>query len=477
MKTFYLLLFSVFVVQCQDQPKPSQATDLGSERFEQRVDSLTQAYVALDIFSGVVLVAKEGKPVYHKAFGMANRSKAIPNTTETRFDIGSMNKAFTKVLLLQLVHEGKLDLDDTIGEYLQGFPEEAASKITIRHLLNHRSGLRGYHEPEYWQIPYEERGIDTAVDFIRKLPLEFEPGTEQAYSNSGYVVAGKIAEVVTDSSYFDLVRSRIVDPLGLENTYLKDKRNVPRRAIGYYKNMRGELQSNEEWIEASKPDGGFYSTTDDIMRFYRSFHYGDEIWTDEIRELDERSQFYKEHMNSGGAMVHAGGFPGSNTVHYEILRDQISVVVFANADEVVAENLGAGILAIIRGEEPESPSLPAIQAVFKALTDQGADYIKENWDSLTRNYHPQDPKDNILNRIGYNLMEEGHVDIAVDVFELNTEMFPEVANVWDSYGEGLRRKGDTEAALEAYQKALEIRPNIPTAKQAVSELTAELENN
>ncbi|TDQ33138.1 serine hydrolase [Zeaxanthinibacter enoshimensis] len=470
MKLSHLLpICLMFISACNSQPEKN-STVLGIAQFESRVDSLVQAYVDLDIFSGVVLVADHGEAVYHKAFGLANREKNIPNTVDSRFDIGSMNKAFTKVAVLQLVSEGKLALDDKLGKFVEGFPQEVAEKVTVGMLLEHRSGLPGYHIPAYWDLPYEEKGIDKAIEVVQQQPLEFEPGTEQSYSNSGYVVLGKIIEAVTGKSYYEVIKERITDPLGMKNTYLTRKYDVPNRATGYYKTMKGELKNNDHFMEKPKPDGGFYSTTEDMLHFFREYHYGTKLWDKETRQLDERHAFYQEHMNSGGAMVHAGGFEGSNTVHYEILRDQVSVIIFANADEVVAENLGAGILAIIRGQQPEQPSLPAVQAVYSAYTSHGEGYIRENWESLTRNFHPQDPKDMILNQIGYTLLEEGETDKAVEVFQLNTRLFPEVANVWDSYGEGLRAQGNIEESIEAYKKALEIRPGLRTALQAIEEM-------
>jgi CubicO group peptidase (beta-lactamase class C family) len=446
-------------------------TKLKTPSFENEVDALVQKYRDIDIFSGVVLIAKDGEPVYHKAFGMADRQHNVPNTLDTRFDIGSMNKSFTKVLILQLVREGKLKLNDRLGSYLTGFPEEAAEKITIEQLLNHQSGYGGYHTPEYWNIPLEKKSLETALAHIKKQPLLFEPGTEQEYSNAGYVILGMIAEKATGKSYFDLIEERIVKPLGMKDTYLREKYTVPNRAIGYYKNMRGALLDNDDFAEIPTPAGGFYSTTADMLLFYLAFHYGDDLWDKKTRSMDQMYPFYQEHMTTGGAMTHAGGFEGANTVHYEILRDRISVLVFANMDEVVAEDLGAGILAIIRGKEPKNPALPANQAVFTAYQTHGADYVKSKWASLTTNFHPEDPKDLILNMIGYTLLRDGEANQAVEMFRLNTELFPEVANCWDSYGEGLLATGHKKEALAAYKKALEIRPDLPSALEAVQQLT------
>lgn len=469
MKKSFLSIFIIALIlsACGGEQKDSKLVpDL-----ETKVDALVKKYMDLDIFSGVVLIAEKGNPVYHKAFGLADRDKNVENTLDSRFDIGSMNKGFTKIVVMQLVAEGKIKLNDKLGKYIEGFPEKAAQKITIEHLLNHQSGFGGYHTMEYWDLPFEKKNMQTALEFIKKAPLFFEPGTETEYSNSGYVLLGIIIEKVTGKTYYDVIEERITKKIGMENTYLRDKLSVPMRTIGYYKNIKGELLSNESFIEAPKPDGGFYSTTSDMLKFYREYHYGNNLWDESVRKLDQHYNFYKQQFITGGAASHAGGFEGANTVHFEILRDQISVVVFANMDEIVAENLGEGILAIIRETQPKDPQIPAGQLVYKNYTEKGIDFVKENWEELTENFHPADPKDMILNEIGYEYLFDGDIKAATEILKLNTELYPDVANCWDSYGEVLFEKGEKELSLNAYKKALSINPDMESAKQKIKEIT------
>ena len=469
MKKSFLPIFIVLLVlsACGDKQKSTKLLP----DMDIKIDALVKKYMDLDIFSGVVLVAEKGKPVYHKAFGLADREKKIANELDSRFDIGSMNKSFTKIVVLQLVAEGKIKLSDKLGKYIEGFPETAAEKITIKHLLDHQSGFGSYHTMEYWDLPLEEKDMKTALKFIKKSQLLFEPGTETEYSNAGYVLLGVIIEKATGQSYYDVIEERIIKKIGMKQTYLRDKHSVPKRTIGYYKNIKGELLSNESLIETPKPDGGFYSTTLDILKFYREYYYGTDLWDDSMRKLDQHYDFYKEQFTTGGAVSHAGGFEGANTVHFEILRDHISVVVFANMDEIVAENLGEGILAIIRGNQPKDPQLPAEQLVYKKITEKGIDFIRDNWEELTVNFHPADPKDMILNEIGYEYLFDGDIKSATEILKLNTELYPDIANCWDSYGEALLEKGEKELSLKAYKKALSINPNMESAKQKIKEIT------
>ncbi len=468
----YFTIFTIFVLinTCKAIEEESK---LDKKVISEKTDELVNKYTAIDIFSGAVLIAEDGKPFYKKAFGLADRENNIKNTTNTKFDIGSMNKTFTKIVIYKLVEEGKLKLDDKLGNYLEGFPRESSEKITIENLLNHTSGYGDYHSPEYFNLPKERKTINGLLQIIKNLPLNFEPGTDQDYSNAGYILLGGIIEKVTGKSYYENVRERITQPIGLNETYIENKDQVPDRAIGYFKNAKGEIEDNGNEFEVPNPDGGFQSNVADILKFYREYFYGDKLLSAKTKSGMEEFSYYKEVGKTGGAIPQAGGFPGANTVIYEILRDKISIIVFANMDEPVAEQLGAGILAIVRGQKPNEPALPAIQNVYKAMTEHGREYVKENFDELSRNFHPTDPKDLILNQVGYEFLFDDEIDKAIQAFKLNVEMFPDVANCYDSLGEALLKKGNKKEALKNYKKALELNPDLPSAQKMVVELSGE----
>ncbi|WP_083253278.1 serine hydrolase domain-containing protein [Flavivirga aquatica] len=469
MKTITLgLLLSLCLINIgcsQEKSKIANPTQL-----ESKVDALVKQYQDLDIFSGVVLVAEKGEPKYYKAFGMANREENKPNTLTTKFDIGSMNKSFTKTLILQLMEEGKLKVTDKLGVYLKGFPETAATKITILDLLKHRSGYGGYWGRDFNNLPIDQKRIPALVERIKKLPLDFEPGTETQYSNAGYVLLGAIVQEVTGNTYHKEIQERILNPLGMTETYVVDKSEVPDRAIGYLKDMKGNITSNTGFVEVPNPDGGFQSSAGDIVKFYTEYFYGDTLLTKTTKMDEMFFKFNNENRTTGGAIPMAGGFPGANTAYYEVLRDEISIIVFANMDEPVAEQLGSGILVIVRGKEPITPSLPAIQNIYNHYKKYGLQYIEDNFYNLIENFHAEDPKGIILNDIGYDFLQNGEVDEALKFFHLNIKMFPEDANLWDSLGEGYYEKGDYKKSLQYYKKALEMQPGMSSAIDMVAKL-------
>ena len=166
---------------------------------------------------------------------MADRSSEKPNTLNTLFDIGSMNKTFTSVVIKQLEEEGKLKLTDHLTDYIPGFSDTRVRDITLEHLLEHRSGFGDYHNNGYFELPLEQRKLNAIVERAKDYTLLFQPGEDDSYSNLGYVLLGKIIEVSSGKSYFLNVQERIVDRLNLENTYLQNFNGLEDRiAKGYY---------------------------------------------------------------------------------------------------------------------------------------------------------------------------------------------------------------------------------------------------
>lgn len=471
-KLFIILLF-VDVLSCRNNESSKHSVSELEQPTElsNKIDNVIQNYLDLDIFSGIVLVAEKGDIKYHKAFGLANREENTLNTTSTLFDIGSMNKTFTSIVTKQLVDEGKLKFDDKLTDYIKGFQDPNASKITINHLLNHESGFADYHTPNYFDLPLSERKLDAIVERAKSYELNFQPGQEQDYSNLGYVILGAIIENVSGKTYFDNVNERIIKPLNLKNTYLKNFSNLENRiAHGYYYSPLGKLEEASPTQDIPNPDGGFLSTTEDIMKFYRSYYYDDLLLSKDIKSKDPLFDYLKT-IPKGKATGSAGGFEGFNTSLYQVISSDTTIIIFANMDEPVAEHIALDILTLTRGENPKKPHPPAIQNIREAFNNKGLDFVKTNFDSLTINFHPEDPKDIILNDLGYAyLYEANDIEKAIDFFKLNTELFPDIANCWDSYGEALAMQGNKKQAIEAYKKALSIRPNLESAKNALKEL-------
>ncbi len=224
-----------------------------------------------DRFSGAVLVAKSGRVIFSGAYGMADREKKIPNTLDTRFRIGSMNKMFTAVSILQLVEAGKINLSDPVGKYITDYPnQEIATKVTIDQLLTHTGGTGDIFGPEFDAHRKELRTLNDYMTLYGKRGPEFEPGTQWRYSNYGMLLLGVVIERVTGQTYYDYVQEHVYKPAGmtLSGSQPEDE-PVPGRSVGY---MRSEATG--AWVPnidtlpyRGTSAGGGYSTVGDLYRF------------------------------------------------------------------------------------------------------------------------------------------------------------------------------------------------------------------
>ncbi|HEX7190329.1 MAG TPA: serine hydrolase [Thermoanaerobaculia bacterium] len=316
---------------------------------------------AEDRFSGVVMLAKAGEPVFTKAWGYADPAKTTPNRTDTKFNLGSINKFFTKVAIGQLAAAGKLSLSDTIRKHLPDYPSPAADKITIEQLVEHRSGLGDIFGEKFMGSHAKLRTLADYEQLFAGEPLLFEPGTQQKYSNAGYVVLGLIVERVSGQSYYDYVRDHITKPLGMNDTasFAVDE-NVPNRAIGLTK--RGpdgplpERRANTNTLPArGSSAGGGYSTAADMLRFANALLGGKllpERWTNWVF-----GDFDAKQRNLGIA----GGAPGMNAL-LEI-EPPYTLIVLSNYDPPSAEQIGQAVRPLlgvapmrrVRAGAPEPP--------------------------------------------------------------------------------------------------------------------------
>jgi D-alanyl-D-alanine carboxypeptidase len=225
---------------------------------------------AADKFAGAVIVAKDGKVIFKGAYGMADREKKIPNTLETRFRIGSMNKMFTATSILQLVQAGKIALTDPLGKYLTDYPnKELASKVTIQQLLTHTGGTGDIFGPEFDAHRKDLRTLQDYVNLYGKRNVEFEPGSRWEYSNYGFLLLGVVVERVSGKSYYDYVSENIYAPAGMTASgSLTEDQSVANRSIGYMHFGGSGLQPNTDTLPyRGTSAGGGYSTVEDLLKF------------------------------------------------------------------------------------------------------------------------------------------------------------------------------------------------------------------
>ena len=322
------------------------------------------AEAAADRFSGVVLVARDGRPVFHEAYGLASRRYQVPNRLDTKFNIGSLNKLFTAVAIYQLVQRGTIQLGDPIGQYLPELPPEVGNEVTVTHLLEHRSGWAAYWDNEQFNARWRDlRSLDDYMAFIKEIPLDFEPGTRMQYSNTGYEVLGAIIERATDDSYDDYVAKNVFEPAGMKDTaaYERDA-PVPNLAVGYTGPDHGRENTFMLAVRGTAAGGG-YSTAADLLKFANAL--GD----DSLIPPEYGSRY------RGGGF--AGGAPGVNATLELDVAGGHTIIVLSNFDPPVAGQVGRKITQMLartaaaRGEAPRGAGPPYRIGIGLERSEQG----------------------------------------------------------------------------------------------------------
>jgi CubicO group peptidase (beta-lactamase class C family) len=317
------------------------------------LDALLTKLTAEDRFSGVVLLAKDGQPFFQKAYGYADREKKIPNDLDTRFRLGSMNKMFTSVAIAQLVQQGKMSYSDPVAKLLPDYPDkDIAAKITVHQLLTHTSGLGDFFGPEFNQQKDGLHGLNDYLKLFAGKPLKFEPGKGWAYSNAGMIVAGLIVERVSGKNYYEYVREYIYKPAGMTGSDSFDKtKPQPDQSIGYTRREGKWVPNFDTLPSIGSSAGGGDSTAPDLLRFDQALR-GHKLLNEELTNTivtpkvdvpDEPDKygygFMENHVDGKRVVGHGGGAPGMNANLDMYWESGYTVVVLANLDPPIAQQV------------------------------------------------------------------------------------------------------------------------------------------
>ena len=343
----------------QTIPIPKRMTD--AEIIKETGIFLEQA-VAENAFSGGVLIAKDGKPIFEKAYGLANKSSNAPNNVDTKFNLGSINKSFTSVAIAQLAEQGKLSFSDPIGKYLPDYPNKTISaKVTIHQLLTHTSGMGMYFNEEFMKRRATLKTLTDIVPLFVNDTLAFEPGEKMQYSNAGYVVLGLVIEKLSKQNYFDYVRDHIFKPAGMINTDSYElEQKVPNLAIGYTsmgptgRPEPGPRQENTPHMTGrGSSAGGGYSTLGDMLKFGQALfahkllnqHYTDIVLSNQMAPGQPPSGYGFVSIEANGirAIGNNGGGPGTNATFSVYPELGYTVVVLSNYDPPSASKVTSKI--------------------------------------------------------------------------------------------------------------------------------------
>lgn len=331
---------------------PVPAAPLPPDR-QAAIDEFVGRFERLAMFDGIVLVDIGGEIVYERTFGRANYEFDVAHTRETRFRIASVSKSITDAAVAKLIQRGRLSRDVPLAEFMPDFP--AAERITIGHLLDHRSGI-----PHTNRQPWGDGSVslphDEILDRLAALPLDFEPGSEEAYSNGGYAVLARVVEIAGGAGFGEVLRSLVLGPLGMDGSgHIEDVRQpLARLATGYEPGLvPGTRRHARFYAVETRPGGGsMYATAPDVLRFVRALF---------------RENFVPEDLGrsvmglDGDGYLSQGRSPGF--VAKVLYRPAGDVMVVSLANNYAVQTGWADAIAgLATGEIDEDPWPPLVEA-------------------------------------------------------------------------------------------------------------------
>jgi CubicO group peptidase (beta-lactamase class C family) len=347
----------------RDWPKPVPRPGLSDAQIGAAIaDHARQLYDA-GHFSGVVLVAKGGKVVVARAYGLADVASRTPNTLDTRLNIGSLNKLFTKLAIAQLAEAGKLSLDDTLRAHLPDLTVPSADRITIRQLVEHRSGMGDVFGARYDAAPPAKlRELADFVPLFANEPLAFEPGSSERYSNAGYIALGLIIERITGEKYRDYLARHIFAPARMASTVLPALDDGVPRATGYTRHGKDReldqpIANTDRLPGRPSSAGGAYSTAGDLLGFWQAV-LADKLAAPKWTSWVVNGSF--DDANRSPKIGVAGGAPGINAS--VAMEGAWIAIAIANLDPPSALAVTRGAMDIIRGTAGRAAREPAVRS-------------------------------------------------------------------------------------------------------------------
>jgi CubicO group peptidase (beta-lactamase class C family) len=354
MRLAILSLLTVAAILCS----PATRAD---DDFVAKAEALITRHVDADGFSGVVFVLKDGKPLFRKAFGLANREWNIANDVDTVFRIGSTTKQFTAAAIMQLVERGKLSVDDKIAKYYPAAPK-TWSAVTLRHLLTHSSGIPDYVATNgFIRKPARiDHTPDEYIDIVRDQPLGSAPGAKYKYTNTNYLLLGMVVEKVSGETYGDYIAKHILAPLGLTHTaFDRTDEIVPHRAAGYWNDNGTWKNARIMTLASLNTAGGLRSTVDDLLQWDQSLHAGKLLKPETVAAMftDYGNKYgfgsFVEVRNGHRLWRHGGNVTGFSSAFERYPDDGLNLIILCNIEGQHAEKIAKELAGIYFGWPPK----------------------------------------------------------------------------------------------------------------------------
>lgn len=463
---FFVVLINVIPLQSQD--------------IKENLHKFFSYYNQNGMFNGVVLAAENGKVVFTKAYGFADFENKISLETSSVFAIGSITKPYTATAIMMLMERGLLSYDDKLVDFFPDFPSYA-NEITIRHLLTHNSGLVDYINNLSLLDKLPEVNSKSAYDSIICQPkLKSVPGERYSYSNSNYLLLGLIIQKVSGKTYREFIKENIFHPLDMDNSYVYDEtvENIPGRVNPYAAFWE---KTDSDIRHKANGCGNIYSTAYDQFLFDQAL-YTDKLVSQKTMQeaydttglLDRRNYVYgygwKIPINQQERIVyHNGSVGGFQGQLWRLLSEKKTLIILCNNTWISKQSdILSGAENIMLGKPFSFGQISAEELFYETWYmngfDAGVTKLRQVYQNGFKKYYlfPYE-----INAIGYHFINRNEISQAIEIFKLSVEMYPDNYHLLDSLGEAYLKAGDKVNSAKYYNKALEINPDLETAKEAL----------
>jgi len=451
---------------------------------KEKIEEIMKAYHRYNMFDGSVLVAEQGQLIYKGAFGMANREWNIPNATDTKFMIGSVSKPITALLMLLQVQKGLVDLDKTISDYIPEFSKKNGSRITIRQLLSHTSGMPNYDiTPDFF--PRISRQNFSRADYIKLYmdsALLFEPGKSFFYSSWGYFTLGYIMEKVSGKSYSQLMKEDIFDKTGMNGSgsYFHTQ-VVPKRATGYDYDFDGYTSSDFRDQSNTMGTGDLYSTVEDLFKLHIALSNNtllNKKLTDEMFKpgmppaqygFGWFNKYFKYGTDSIASNFHLGMTEGFLSFMLRIPSTNSLIVILCNSSPTDFFGI-CGSLAKVLDGKPVVVKQPVHKAMEVLIGSKGITKAMEEYMVMKKDTARYYIDWISMNFLGNKLYDLKRYEDARIIYENNVADFPTKDLAVFSMGKIYEALGRKEEAIIWYKKALALFPKYEEARNRLKGL-------
>lgn len=457
-------------------------TTADDESIEQRIDNYLSSSVE-NGYAASVLVAKNNEILFAKGYGWADQLKKIPNQSTTVFNIGSVTKQFTAAAVLKLMESEKLKVSDKIGAY---FPQAPSDKkdITIHQLLTHTSGI----SPRTGGFRYDPASKEQFLNDFFASELMYEPGSKHTYANANYILLAAIVEAVSQQDYEVFLHENFWGPLGMDHTgYKSIDFNSEQLAHGYDFEMTtgewkdwGTTQEHlphtvDHWYSIGK--GDVYSTVEDLFKWHLALEEN-KVLKAETKQLMEtpfvpENERETSHYGYGWVILKSPEeakivtHNGSNGIFFaDFIRnvdDGTVIIVLSNILINRQSGFAAWEIARMISSETYTPEVigkNTYELVFEFMRSSSPENVDQLPDFLKEQIGKPFRDKSVLNRIGFmQVAEKIDPEWGIALLQLNTRIFPDDGNLWDTLGEGYFLLEDKEKAIESFQKALDLQPD------------------